>query len=82
MAITKQELHLLVDELEDDAVPLAEAFLVFLRDRGKTTRRRRADDLLDRARGREWVDTERQGIARRRRDRSSPVSDPDQGGTA
>ena len=81
MAAPKDELHLLVDELPDDAVPIAEAFLAFLRDRGKGPQRRKADDLLARARGQDWVNAERQGIARRRRAHSAPVSDPDRGGS-
>jgi hypothetical protein len=75
--ITKNDLHDLVDELSDDVLVAAEAYLVFLRDRdtrpAQSSNRTHGPGRLI---GQGWADNERRGIERRRQDRDGTEPNP------
>jgi hypothetical protein len=65
---SKQDLHLLVEELPESALGAAEAFLAFLHARA-TPSEDPSKQVSRRADGKEWADGERRGLAARAKHR-------------
>lgn len=75
MPSTRHDLHHLVDELPENTLGAAEAFLAFLRDRLTQTE----DDPEHRPgslKGQGWADGERRGLEARRRERDASEQSP------
>jgi hypothetical protein len=74
---TRHDLHHLVDELPENTLVAAEAFLAFLRDRvapGRPPPKRRSPGRLE---GQGWAAGERRGLKQRRQAREKVAKNPD-----